>query len=315
MPFDASDIDIFVLTYNRADFLPATLRSLLAQSVDGAIITILDNASTDATEAVIQPFIAAGVSYERFTSNQGPTGNFLRAQTMARRAWTLVFHDDDLLHPRYLEYALKAINSIPHLSLLASAMSFELIPAEDCWPSAPPEQVVCKGEGLAALLYAGFPLHFGSAIYRTDVFRSLKWEGDLYGKIADRPFLLAAADRHSALVFIDPLVRYRIHAGQDSVTSDSGPFSPQLAALHRCYRLHMGESLLSSHGRTFLRHNYRAIRDEFPRLSKADKGRFASLQHYLSFMVAEGGSSWFAIAMGRIVTAVNVLWRRLGGVR
>lgn len=312
MSCDASDIDIFVLTYNRADLLPSTLRSLLAQSVRGASITVLDNASIDATEIAVQPFFKFGVRYERAASNLGWAGNLSRAQAMARRAWTLIFHDDDLLHPRYLEYALKAINGSSRLSLLASAMSFETAPKEDDWASTAPEVTVCEGAGdLAALMYSGFPLHFGSAIYRTDVLRTLKWEGDIYGKIADRPFLLTAADQQVAVVFRSPLIRYRMHASQDSMTSENGPFALQLAALHCCFHRYTGENPLSSRGRIFLWHNYRAICDEFPRLSRIDKERFPSLSDYLDFVVAAGGGSRFSLMIGRMAAIWGTLRHRL----
>ncbi|MBP0598382.1 glycosyltransferase family 2 protein [Herbaspirillum sp. LeCh32-8] len=312
MSFDATDIDIFVLTYNRADLLPATLRSLLAQSARGAAITVLDNASTDGTEAAVLEFRTAGVRYERAPANLGWAGNLARAQALAQRRWTLVFHDDDLLHPQYLEYALQAINSMPELGLLASAMSFDSAPDESNWPITPPRTLLCREAGdLAALLYEGFPIHFGSALYRSDVLRSLTWESAQYGKIADRPFLLAAAGRQATLVFVSPLVRYRVHANQDSGSAETGPFSPQLAALHRCYRRHTGENPLSVRGRCFLRHNYRAIRDEFSRLPSVDRARFASLSEYLDFVRQEGGCTRFSLVAGRLALALAAMQRTL----
>lgn len=308
MSFDATDIDIFVLTYNRADLLPSTLRSLLAQSVKGANITVLDNASTDATETAALTFREAGVCYERAHTNLGWAGNLARAQARAHRPWTLVFHDDDLLHPCYLEYALQAINSMPDLGLLASAMSFETAPEESDWPTTPPQTLLCREVGdLAALLYEGFPMHFGSALYRSDVLRSLTWESAQYGKIADRPFLLAAAGKQATLAFVSPLVRYRMHANQDSASLETGPFASQLAALHRCYRRHTGENPLSAKGRSFLHHNYRAIRDEFSRLPTVDRARFASLSDYLDFVRQEGGCSRFSLLAGRAALALAAI--------
>jgi len=309
MAFDANDIDIFVLTYNRASLLPATLHSLLEQSMRGASVTVLDNASVDATEAAVFPFLAKGVRYERASANLGWEGNLARAINMACRAWTMVFHDDDLLHPHYLQYALDVINSMPNLGLLVSTMSFESVPENTTWHQAPINTELCPDPSdLAAWLYAGAPIHFGSAIYRTEVLKTLKWESDVYGKIADRPFLLAAARGYASLIFCSPMVHYRIHAQQDSMSQDSGPFVPQLAALHRCYRAHLGENPLSRRGRCFLRHNYRSIRDEFPRLCKADKLKFSSLRDYKNFMIAQGGSSRFSLVSGHVIAAWCNLW-------
>lgn len=299
MRFEASDIEIFVLTYNRASLLPATLRSLLAQSAEGASITVLDNASDDTTSSVIKPFLDIGVHYSRAESNLGWEGNLRRAQCATSRAWTMVFHDDDLLHPFYLQYALQAMDAIPALGLILSTMSFEATPQEDGWLIKEPRKVLCtRVEGLASLLYSGMPIHFGSAIYRSDIFKALKWESDRYGKVGDRPFLLSAAEAHATQVFSSPLVRYRIHAQQDSASTGNGPFVSQLAQLHRCYRGYLGENPLSKHGICFLRNNYSVLRDEFAQLPVTEKLRFESLRGYQSYVLAQGGCSRLSLFLG-----------------
>ncbi|WP_299532957.1 glycosyltransferase family 2 protein [uncultured Herbaspirillum sp.] len=309
MAFEASDIDIFVLTYNRSSMLPATLRSLLAQTARGASITVLDNASVDDTRETVQAFAAEGVAYVCASSNLGWAGNLARAQQHARRHWTLVFHDDDLLHPDYLRHALDAINTQPGAGMVLSAMSFETAPDETEWPAAAPRGVLCRNASeLAALCYAGAPLHFGSALYRTDIFKTLQWEGNRFGKIADRPFLLSACGSSSCHVFLSPLVRYRIHDQQDSTSSDSGPFAPELAALHNCYRSYLGESPLEATGRCFLRHNYRAIADEFKRLGQTDRARFPTLAAYQEFLREQGACSRFSLISGKLISR----WQCLG---
>ncbi|WP_284076394.1 glycosyltransferase family 2 protein [Herbaspirillum aquaticum] len=315
MPFEARDVDIFVLTYNRSSLLPATLRSLLAQSARGASITVLDNASQDDTQQTVETFASEGVTYARASSNLGWAGNLARAQQQARRPWTMVFHDDDLLHPDYLRHALEAINTQPGVGMVVSAMSFETAPGETDWPATTPRSLLCPGvSALAMLCYAGAPIHFGSALYRTDIFKSLRWESERFGKIADRPFLLAACASSACQVFLSPLVRYRIHAQQDSTSSDSGPFAPQLAALHHCYRSYLGENPLQSAGRCFLRHNYRSIADEFGRLGRADRTRFPTLAAYLAFLLEAGACSRFSLACGKLLCQLQCVDRGLSGL-
>ncbi|MBG7620181.1 glycosyltransferase family 2 protein [Herbaspirillum sp. AP02] len=315
MPFEACDVDIFVLTYNRSTLLPATLRSLLAQSARGASITVLDNASQDDTQQTVEAFAPEGVTYARASSNLGWAGNLARAQQQARRPWTMVFHDDDLLHPDYLRHALDAINTLPGVGMVVSAMSFETAPGETDWPATEPRSLLCPGAStLAMLCYAGSPIHFGSALYRTDIFKTLRWESDRFGKIADRPFLLAACGTLACQVFLSPLVRYRIHDQQDSTSSDSGPFAPQLAALHHCYRSYLGENPLHSTGRCFLRHNYRCIADEFGRLGRADRARFPTLATYLTFLQKAGACSRFSLVSGKLMYRWQCLGRGLSGL-
>ena len=43
--YSSSDIEIFIITYNRWDLLKITLNSLLNQDINGFSITVLDNGS------------------------------------------------------------------------------------------------------------------------------------------------------------------------------------------------------------------------------------------------------------------------------
>ena len=51
-----------------------------------------------------------------------------------------------------------------------------------------------------------------------------KFQFETYGKICDRPFVIEAALAGSAVVMLDPYVKYRIHAKQDSTDQATGPF-------------------------------------------------------------------------------------------
>ncbi len=54
------DVTVVISTYNRCALLPAALRSVTAQQLDGATceLVVVDNNSTDATRSVIESFIA-----------------------------------------------------------------------------------------------------------------------------------------------------------------------------------------------------------------------------------------------------------------
>jgi glycosyltransferase involved in cell wall biosynthesis len=58
-----NDIQIFILTYNRANYLKDSINSLLNQTIRPNIITILDNNSTDNTEEVVSEFEKYNVKY------------------------------------------------------------------------------------------------------------------------------------------------------------------------------------------------------------------------------------------------------------
>lgn len=54
--YTVDDIEIFITTHNRANFLKESLQSLLNQSVGVKEITVLDNESTDNTKDIVTSY-------------------------------------------------------------------------------------------------------------------------------------------------------------------------------------------------------------------------------------------------------------------
>ena len=54
MEVDYSQLDVIVLTYNRAKTLAVMLESLCTQTAQGFHITVLNNASTDNTLEIVK---------------------------------------------------------------------------------------------------------------------------------------------------------------------------------------------------------------------------------------------------------------------
>ena len=52
MSIVAEELEIFILTYNRADMLKVAIQSCLDQTIKEISITVLDNASTDHTSEI-----------------------------------------------------------------------------------------------------------------------------------------------------------------------------------------------------------------------------------------------------------------------
>ena len=56
MKYTVDDIDIYIMTHNRADYLMLSIESLLNQSAGVSKITVLDNESTDNTLSAVERF-------------------------------------------------------------------------------------------------------------------------------------------------------------------------------------------------------------------------------------------------------------------
>lgn len=94
-------LTIIVPTYNRCSSLELLLRSLkyeVGALINEVEVYVSDNASTDATPAVIEQIRADWptlVSY-RQASNVGPDSNFIHSVDQVRSRWFWIISDDDL---------------------------------------------------------------------------------------------------------------------------------------------------------------------------------------------------------------------------
>lgn len=89
---------VMIPVYNCADFLPATLRSLLIQAPgeDRMQIEVVDDASTDADVAKIVREMGGGrVKYFRQPHNKGSLHNFQTCIERSRGQWIHILHGDD----------------------------------------------------------------------------------------------------------------------------------------------------------------------------------------------------------------------------
>lgn len=299
MKINPKDLEIFVLTYNRSDLLKQTLVSICNQTEKGFRIIVLDNNSTDNTSDVVNSFKKFNVELNKSTKNIGGIKNLIRAKKLASRKYVMVFHDDDLMHPDYIKVALSFISNNPGVAMVGSTMSFEENPQNKDWPKFNNKAIYCKNQKeFTKILFNGFCFHFGSAIYRTDLFKSIPFESEVYGKILDRPFLINIVEHGSVYVLKDPYIRYRHHSNQDSLDNKSGPFIPQLIALHKKYLSILGDNPLKSSGRTFILRNYIYLYKEYPRL--VDK-KDMTFKQYVFLTTKKEGSTKLANICGIIL--------------
>lgn len=92
-------VDIIIPTYNRAHLIAGAIRASLEQSWWNIRVTVVDDASTDATHQAVQPFLSdARFNYIRLAGNRG-TANAKNAGLLLTGGDAVTFHDsDDIPH-------------------------------------------------------------------------------------------------------------------------------------------------------------------------------------------------------------------------
>jgi glycosyltransferase involved in cell wall biosynthesis len=259
-------LDVFILSYNRAEFLRETLESFAAQTLQDFRLIVLDNASTDHTPHVVNEFSKQrAIRFHQNPSNIGFIDNFLQVGTLAEADWVMAFHDDDILHPLYLEYAMAALDQNSRCRLVASNYTNTSNPSLKTLSAKNPTQdnwAFTHAANFASFCFTLNKVHFGSAIYHRDSLRKItKEQLNPFGKIADRPVMIETLRQGGeAVVFKFPFVQYRLHASQDSQSPDSGPFLREAIHLTRFYSDVMGQTWSTSSGRSFLVNNRAYLR-------------------------------------------------------
>ena len=227
-------LQVFILSYNRPEYLRVCLMSFLAQSLENIRITVLDNASTFDVAALVRSLSDPRVDLLVNPINVGLVGNFLRARELASRRYTMIFHDDDCMHPQMLPAQLAILEAAPHMAFVATGVKIVASDVDmvsfDTAACVRSEVFQTPGELLEAYFsQRGFG--FGSTMYRTEALKAVEPEFERFNNVFDRAYLLALSE-HGACAYLEsPVYNSRMHANQESHTR-TWPYIHELE-LHR----------------------------------------------------------------------------------
>lgn len=209
------NLDVFILTYNRADYLKQMIESLCVQTAQGFTIKILDNASNDNTTSVINElknkYKNRNIIHIRNEKNLGLFGNFAQSQKIASNDFTAVFHDDDIVHPELIETLMNLFNKHPRAVMASCGYSTLYNPDSNNWPILNKSYYLWeagRGEDFTLMLQNWC---FAAMIYKTSAYKQIPYRPDLYGIIFDHPFLLEINKLGESILLCDHGLRYRWH--------------------------------------------------------------------------------------------------------
>ena len=105
------DVSVVIPTRNRSDLLQLALRSVLRQQNAALEAIVVDEASTDATSAVVAAFRDPRVRVIRHETPRGVASARNRGGSEARGEWLAFLDDDDLWAPDKLVRQLEAVQT------------------------------------------------------------------------------------------------------------------------------------------------------------------------------------------------------------
>ena len=104
-------VSICIPTYKGAEFLEATLDSVLNQSYPHFELWILDDNSPDDTQSIVSRYKDPRIKYVRNTQNLGPEGNWNRCLDLAQGKYFKLLPHDDLLAVNCLEEQVSVLEA------------------------------------------------------------------------------------------------------------------------------------------------------------------------------------------------------------
>jgi glycosyltransferase involved in cell wall biosynthesis len=123
-------VQVVMPTYQRLPYLQESVRAVLAQTFEAFTLHVSDNASTDGTAEWLESLDDPRVTWSRHPVNIGWLGNINSCfeRISPETDYTVVFHDDDLMHPRFLERTVAFLDHHPEAGFVHTA--FDLIAAD-----------------------------------------------------------------------------------------------------------------------------------------------------------------------------------------
>lgn len=218
---------VYILTYNRSNFLTEALNSILQQTYSDFDLFVSDNSTNNLTQSLVQNHPEKDrLTYIRRSPSRSAIFHFNEVLTEAKKyPYFMLFHDDDILNTEAIEKIMshleahESYSAIGCNSLILKSEVRSTIPFN---PNFHSDQIISSSYDLLNhyltknLSHIPFPFY----IYRTQKIKELVFDEKKGGKHCDVSFLAEAADCGPIYWINQPLAQYRQHANNDSSSID-----------------------------------------------------------------------------------------------
>jgi len=222
------DLTVFILSYNRPDFIREAVKSLLVQTLQPESIVILDNCSSDENLREIMKLSGKKVSVVTTPINHPSLWNYERAIDLASSAYKTkyiyIMHDDDRILPSFLEQMIDLLEKNPSYSA-ATCKGYLIDPSGkrtgNFFRSNKAKDLIFHSQSEVALGYAkGDGVAFPFVVIRNGTIQRVNRSAGL-GIVDDMACMCRLANIGPMIKSHLKLFEYRVHESQESMLIDS----------------------------------------------------------------------------------------------
>ena len=232
-------VSIVVPAYNNADFIEATMRSILAQTHTDLEVIVSDHGSTDDTLARLQPFAAdARVTILSTEPGGGAVRNWNRVSAAATGEYIKLVCGDDLIAPTMVQRQLELF--APGVALVSTSRSIVDAAGETLIANRGLSGLEGRHSGSAATratVRSGTNV-FGEpacVMMRTDALVAAGLWSPTETYLIDEATYVSVLEHGDFVGLREPLASFRLNGGQWSVRL-AGEQAAQAVRFHRGLR-------------------------------------------------------------------------------
>jgi glycosyltransferase involved in cell wall biosynthesis len=207
---NSPSISVVIPIYNGARWLQETLQSIFCQSLKDFEIILVNDASTDDLQSVLNECNDVRLSVLHLIKNVGVANARNKGLAIAKGQYVAFCDADDICQPQRLEMQLNFLQKHPLVGICGSA--FTCFDGDDLETVRNPESALT----IRRRLMSGNCFGTSTIMARTDLLRQYGFEQEMAPSEDYDLWTRLASDGVEMANLSESLVRYRVHAEQAS---------------------------------------------------------------------------------------------------
>lgn len=200
-------ISVIIPSYNRADRIAASVRSVLNQTYRDIEVIVVDDCSADNTEEVLLSLLDSRIRYARHEVNKGACAARNTGIALTKGKYIAFQDSDDEWFPDKLEKQIRALETSDSDIVFCRYVKYK--DGNEC------EGPLHFSEGVLGSVDTLYGIGTQTLLAKASVFQDIRFDIRM-PRFQDLEWLIRAQDKYQIYCLAEPLVKYNL--GEDSIS-------------------------------------------------------------------------------------------------